>query len=181
MGRINFLVFGRERGAAKDAVSKGHSRSVWLRASLAATGSEFELSCPSAGIAENICWQESNSIVPSWQHEATLCRCALGPSHATSQEPSLLGRCSLQNKTSPGWLKGFVYCYRNGISRVQVKSDTLHWVIGELQPQGRKACACAHSHSSDLPWGTELGWSESVPPRAGPACAHGEEKCWSRR
>lgn len=51
----------------------------------------------------------------------------------------------------------------------------LHW---GLQPQGRKACSCVHS--PDLPWGSELGWSEVVPLRAGPACAHRGDNHGSR-
>lgn len=112
MGRL-FLLGGRR--AAKDAVSKDHNSSVWIRASLAATSLGGELSCP-AGSAENICWQDSSSVIPPWQCEATLCRRVLAPSHAASQELSLLGRCSLENKTHAGWLKEFVYCYRNGNS-----------------------------------------------------------------
>jgi len=54
------------------------------------------------------------------------------------------------------------------------KSDELHWVIGGLQPQGRKAHACAHSCNPDLPWGSELGWSDVVPPQQAQPALRGE-------
>lgn len=75
--------FAPRRRAVKDAVSKDHNHSVWIRASRAATSLGAELSCP-AGITENTCWQESSSIIPPPWHKAMLCRHALAPSHPTS-------------------------------------------------------------------------------------------------
>lgn len=93
--------------------------------------------------SQNICWQEINSIIPLQWHGTMLCSCTLAPSHAASPEPLLLGRGSLENQTSAGWLKGFVYCYGNGNRQVQVKSDEFHWVIGAPAPKEEGLCLCA--------------------------------------
>lgn len=59
-------------------------------------------------------WQERSSIIPQWQQEAAAELC----SHP-AMPPARSHRCwelLTRKGDSAGWLKGFVYCYRNGNS-----------------------------------------------------------------
>lgn len=104
-GALSGQAFPLRKRAAKDAVSKDPNSLVQIRAPLAATSS-IKLSL--AGTREY--WQERSSIVhcSSTKHAA----------HQPHHQPGAItaGSCSLGNETSAGWLKGFVYCYRNGNS-----------------------------------------------------------------